>query len=137
MRLTSFVITLALGAIILSPSAAIGQRVSAQGVVVAVGWQNGTLLLETPEGFPLLVLDEAVNIRDPLGTIRALGDFHAGDVVEYWAESFKGMLIAQELRLISVSFCGKELRDPTPRQGRGDEAETAESCVSKELRTRQ
>ena len=137
MKLRSFVTSLALGAIILSPSAAMGQRVSAQGVVVSVGWQDGTLLLETPERFPLLVLDVAVNIRDPLGIIRVLGDFQAGDVVEYWAESFKGMLIAQELRLISVSFCGKELRDPTPRQGRGDEAEPAESCVSKELRTRQ
>ncbi len=137
MRLRSFMITLALGAIILSSSAATGQRVSAQGVVVAVGWQDGTLLLETPEGFPLLVLDVAVNIRDPLGIIRALGDFQAGDVVEYWAESFKGMLIAQELRVISVSFCGKELRDPTSRQPAEDKAETAESCVSKELRTRQ
>jgi hypothetical protein len=137
MKLRSFVITLALGAIILSPSAAMGQRVSAQGLVVSVGWQDGTLLLETPEGFPLLVLDVAVNIRDPLGIIGVLGDFQAGDVVEYWAESFKGMLIAQELRVISVSFCGKELRDPAPRQWLADEAETAASCVSKELRTRQ
>jgi hypothetical protein len=107
---------LGLRAIILSPSAAIGQQVSAQGVVIAVGWPHGTLLLETPERFPLLVLDVAVNIQDPPGIIRVLRDFQAGDVVEYWAESFKGMLIAQELRVISVSFCGNELRDPTPRQ---------------------
>ena len=72
MRLRSFKITLALGAIILSSSAATGQRVSAQGVVVAVGWQDGTLLLETPEGFPLLALDVAVNIQDPLSIIRVL-----------------------------------------------------------------
>ena len=50
-------------------------------------------------------------------------------VVEYWAESFKAMLIAQELRVISVAFCGNELRDPTARQRGADEAETAESCV--------
>ena len=47
-------------------------RVGAGGIVIAVGWQDGTLLLETPEGFPLLVLDVAVNIRDPLGIIRVL-----------------------------------------------------------------
>lgn len=137
MRLRSLVITLVVGAIILSSSAAMSQRVSGQGVVVAVGWQGGTLLLENSEGFPLLVLDVAANIRDPLGIIRVLGDFQVGDVVEYWAESFKGMLLAQELRVISVSFCSKESRDQTPGQGLADEAETAESCVRKELRSRQ
>lgn len=137
MKLRSFVTSLALGAIIFSPSTAMGQRVSAQGVVVSVGWQDGTLLLETPERFPLLVLDVAVNIRDPLGIIRVLGDFQAGDVVEYWADSFKGMLIAQELRVISVSFCSNEFRGPTPQQRLGDEAETAESCGSNELQTRE
>jgi hypothetical protein len=49
--------------------------------------------METPEAFPLLVLDVAANIRDPVPAIRVLSDFQVGDVVEYWAESFKGMLM--------------------------------------------
>jgi len=55
--------------------------------------------METPEGVPLLVLDLAANSRDPVAVIRVLSDFQVGDVVEYGAESFKAMLIAQELRV--------------------------------------
>ena len=91
--------------------------------------------METPEGVPLLVLDLAANSRDPVAVIRVLSDFQVGDVVEYGAESFKAMLIAQELRVISVSFCGNELRDPTARQRLADEAETAESLCCGVLAT--
>ncbi len=101
MRLRSFMITLALGAIILSSSASTGQRGSAQGVVVAVGWQDGTLLLETPEGFPLLVLDVAVNIRDPLGILGVLGDFSTASTVAHQRAESLDMLRCVLLRRLS------------------------------------
>ncbi len=103
-------VTLALcGMLPLTPVMA--QRVSTEGVVLAVGWQQGTLLLETARGFSLVAVDPAAKIEDPLGVIQRLSDLQPGDMVEYSAESFGGMLIARELRVVSVSFSDKRLED--------------------------
>ncbi len=106
MKRTRLATILMLGVITTSTPTVTAQRVSAKGIVVQVGWQNSTLLFETPQGFSLVVVDAAAKIQDPLGVVRVLSDFQPGDVVEYRVESFKGIPIAQELRVISVSFGG-------------------------------
>ncbi len=92
-----------------------GQLTSAEGVVLEVGWQQGTVLLETEGVVSLAAVDPDATIDDPLGAIRGLSDLHPGDVVEYRAESFRGMLIVRELRVISISW-GENLPEGPRRQ---------------------
>src|SRR5215469_16810613 len=64
------------------------QHLFAEGRILAVGWQQGTVLLETHEGFSLVAVDPAAKIEDRLGTSISLADLQPGDVVEYRIEPF-------------------------------------------------
>jgi len=78
----------------------------AEGRILAAGWQQGTVLLETDEGFSLIAVDPAAKIEDEQGTSRSLSDLQPGDFVECWIEPFAGMPIAQEIHVLSGSFGG-------------------------------
>jgi len=88
-----------------------GQHVLAEGRILAVGWQQGTVLLETDEGFSLVAVDPAAKIDDQLGTSRSLTDLQPGDFVECRIEPFAGTLIAQEVHVLSGSFRGQRSED--------------------------
>ena len=71
------------------------------GVAVAVGWEEGTLLLQNSRGFPLVVVDSAAAISDARGATLTLAEIQPGDHVEYSAESWGSMSLATTLRVTS------------------------------------
>jgi hypothetical protein len=95
------IVTLVLNAMLTLASA---QHLFVEGRILAVGSQQGTVLLETHEGFSLVAVDPAAKIEDRPGTSRSLTDLQPGDVVEYRIERFAGILIAEEIHVISGSF---------------------------------
>jgi hypothetical protein len=78
----------------------LAQHGPTEGVVLSVAVQQGTLLLQTSEGYLLVAVDPDATIDDSLNGTASLGDLHMGDVVEYRAESFAGMLIVNELHVL-------------------------------------
>src|SRR5262249_50636613 len=84
----------------LSPTSTLAQHGPTEGVVVAVGVQQRTLLLETREGYILAAVDPDASIDSPFSGTKILGDLPIGDVIEYRAESFGGMLIMRELHVL-------------------------------------
>ena len=91
-------VVLVLGAVLL-----LTQQMLAEGVVLSVSWQQNALLLQTAEGFSLVAVDPAAKIDDAVGAIHSLSDLQPGDVIEYHGESFGGILIVDQLRVISIS----------------------------------
>ena len=79
----------------------LSQHMAAEGVVISVSWQQNTLLLESIEGFSLVAVDPAGEVRDVTGAIRTLSDLRPGDVIECQGEPFGTLLIAHKLRVIS------------------------------------
>jgi len=79
----------------------LAQHMAVEGVVISVSWQQNTLLLESTEGFSLVAVDPAGEVRDVTGATRPLGDLRPGDVVECQGELFGTLLIAHKLRVIS------------------------------------
>ncbi len=92
-------VVLVFGAVLL-----LAQQTVAEGVVLSVSWQQSALLLQTAEGFSLVAVDPAAKIDDPVGAIHTLRDLQPGDVIEYHGESFGGILIVDQLRVISISY---------------------------------
>jgi hypothetical protein len=84
----------------LNSTSTLAQHQSTEGLVLAVGVQQGTLLIETRAGYVLAAVDPYAAIDSPLNGTRSLGDLHVGDLVEYRAESFAGMLIVRELHVV-------------------------------------
>src|SRR5215470_18274982 len=70
MTLTScgLIVTLVLNGML---TLAMAQHRFAEGRILAVGWQQGTVLLETHKGFSLVAVDPAAKIEDRLGTGRS------------------------------------------------------------------
>jgi hypothetical protein len=99
--LTGLIVTLVLNAMLTLASA---QHRFAEGRILAVGSEQGMVLLETHEGFSLVAVDPAAKIEDQLGTSRNLTELQPGDVVEYRIERFAGILIAEEIHVISGSL---------------------------------
>jgi hypothetical protein len=88
----------------LMPAWTFAQHGPTEGIVRAVGVQQGTLLLETGERYVLAAVDPDATVDSPLGETRSLGDLHRGDVVEFRVESFAGMLIVYELHVVTLAF---------------------------------
>jgi hypothetical protein len=109
-RTRGLVLVLALVLAHLTAASSFAQHDLAEGVVLAVGVQQGTLLVETQEGYLLAAVDPDAAMDGPLGGTSSLGDLHSGDVVEFRAEAFAGMLIVRELHVLSG--------DATPRHER-------------------
>ena len=101
-------VVLVFGAVLL-----LAQQMVAEGVVLSVSWQQSALLLQTAEGFSLVAVDPAAKIDDAVGAIHSLSDLQPGDVIEYHGESFGGILIVDQLRVISISD-DKEVEDRRP-----------------------
>ena len=92
----------------------LAQQMVAEGIVLSVSWQQSALLLQTAEGFSLGAVDPAAKIDDAVGAIHTLSDLQSGDVTEYHGASFGGILIVDELRVISISYDEKaENRRPS------------------------
>jgi hypothetical protein len=89
------------------------QQMVAEGVVLSVSWQQSALLLKTAEGFSLVAVDPTAKIDDTVGAIHTLSDLQPGDVIEYHGESFGGILIVDQLRVISISY-DEEAEDRRP-----------------------
>ena len=68
------------------------------GTVVAATWQDGTLLVRTPDRFPLLAAGTA-DIRDPQNRVVGLANLRAGDRVDYNHQTWAGMSIATTVRV--------------------------------------
>ena len=90
---------------------AMAQHLFAEGRILAVGWQQGTVLLETHKGFSLVAVDPAAKIEDRLGTGRSLTDLQPGDVVECRIEPFAGIPIAEEIHVLSGSLGDQRSED--------------------------
>jgi hypothetical protein len=107
-------VVLVFGAVLL-----LAQQTVAEGVVLSVSWQQSALLLQTAEGFSLVAVDPAAKIDDPVGAIHTLRDLQPGDVIEYHGESFGGILIVDQLRVISISYDEKaeDRRPPNQQPG--------------------
>jgi len=101
-------VVLVLGAVLL-----LTQQMLAEGVVLSVSWQQNALLLQTAEGFSLVAVDPAAKIDDAVGAIHTLSDLQSCDVIEYYGESFGGILIVDKLRVISISS-DKKAENPRP-----------------------
>lgn len=74
-----------------------------RGVVIAVGSEDGNLVLENNVGFHLVLLDTAAVVRDSYDAPVTLLDLRPGDKVEYLAQRWKGMTFATVLRVVSSS----------------------------------
>jgi len=110
MTLTScgLIVTLVLNGML---TLAIAQHLFAEGRILAVGWQQGTVLLETHKGFSLVAVDPAAKIEDRLGTGRSLTDLQPGDVVECRIEPFAGIPIAEEIHVLSGALGDQRSED--------------------------
>ena len=110
MTLTScgLIVTLVLNGML---TLAMAQHLFAEGRILAVGWQQGTVLLETHKGFSLVAVDPAAKIEDRLGTGRSLTDLQPGDVVECRIEPFAGIPIAEEIHVLSESLGDQRSED--------------------------
>jgi len=110
MTLTScgLIVTLVLNGML---ALAMAQHLFAEGRILAVGWQQGTVLLETHKGFSLVAVDPAAKIEDRLGTGRSLTDLQPGDVVECRIEPFAGIPIAEEIHVLSGSLGDRRSED--------------------------
>ena len=81
----------------------LSQHMAVEGIVISVSWQQNTLLLESIEGFSLVAVDPAGEVRDVTGAIRTLSDLRPGDVIECEGEPFGALLIAHKLHVISIA----------------------------------
>jgi hypothetical protein len=69
------------------------------GVAVAVGSDDGTLLLRRADAFPVIVVGHGTVISDSRGRALLLSDVRPGDRVQYVVEKWAGMSLARYLRV--------------------------------------
>ena len=74
-------------------------RLPESGLVIAVGGEEGSLLLQNGNDVRLLVVDSTTVIRDSHGTPLPLTGIRPGERVDYRAESWAGMSIARAIRV--------------------------------------
>ena len=104
MRIALVVLMMALMALWNGPAASAqdrAERLSESGVAVAVGWEEGTLLVQNSQSFSLLVMDAAAVISDSQGAALTLAEIRPGDHVTYTVETWAGMSIAIAVQVTS------------------------------------
>jgi len=88
-----------------APAAAFdSENFAGRGVVRAVRWIEGDVMLQTEDGFHLFAVDEDATIRDAFGARAALRDIPLGSAVEYTARYWQGLALASSLRVRPKTF---------------------------------
>jgi hypothetical protein len=96
---------------LLAASPAMAQERAANGrewgVAVSVAWEERSVLVTHGDGYRLLYIEEATDVRDAAGKMVALKAIRIGQRVEYKAEEWNGMWFAKSLAVArNVSASG-------------------------------
>lgn len=75
-----------------------------RGVVRAVRWIEGDVMLQTEDGFHLFAVEDDAAIRDAFGARVTLRDLVLGSEVEYTARYWQGLAFASSLRVRPRAF---------------------------------
>jgi hypothetical protein len=78
------------------------------GRVVSTNWEDSTLLLQNENGFQLVVVDAAAEIRSAGNAPITLSDIQAGDRVDYEVAGWAGMDIS-EFIYVTSSFRAQQV----------------------------
>ena len=90
-----------------APAAAFeSEPFTGRGVVRAVRWIEGDVMLQSEDGFILVAVDENAAVRDSYGAPIALRDLPMGAEVEYVAHYWQGLAFAASLRMTRPIMVG-------------------------------
>jgi hypothetical protein len=70
-----------------------------RGVVRAVRWIEGDVMLQSEDGFHLLLVDDDAGILDASGAPMALQDLPLGAAIEYVGQYWEGLIFASSVKV--------------------------------------